>query len=213
MAAEPTERRRRVPVGPRMLLAMLAAFAALIVGLLLVRGDGEPGPGPLETNAVDSLIFPVYAGRAFTYSQTVVLNRGKQPATLIAARPVRVTPGLEVLKTIVAGSRRLRTGIAGDRVFPPTFDKLTDLRALRGYRLAPTSAPDGRRGVELVFALRATKPGRFEFRGIELDYKIDGKRYHEILPNAFAACAARARLGKVSDCREAEIVAPAAENS
>jgi hypothetical protein len=134
------------------------------------------------------------------------MNRGSRPATLNAATPVGPSDGLAVEKTLVAGSRRLRMGMAGDRVFPPTFDRLTDLRPLPGYRLAPASSPDGRRGVELVFALQAAQPGRYEFRGIRLDYEIDGKRFREVLPNALAACAAR-NLGAVKDCREAKAVA------
>jgi len=209
MTTETADRRRRAPPGVRWLLAALvAAAAAAVAAALLLGGDGEPGPGPLETYASDSLTFPVYAGRTFTYAQTVVINGGSNPATLIAATPLRPSDGLAVEKTLVAGSRRLRMGMAGDRVFPPTFDRLTDLRPLHGYRLTPASTADGRRGVELVFALRAAEPGRYEFRGIQLDYEIDGKRYREVLPNALAACAARARLGAVKDCRQADAVDP-----
>ena len=182
------------------------AGAAAVAAVVLLGGDDEPGPGPLETYAPDSLTFPVYAGRTFTYAQTVVMNGGSKPATLIAATPYQLSDGLAVEKTLVAGSHRLRMGMAGDRVFPPTFDRLTDVRPLHGYRLEPASTPDGRRGVELVFALRAAEPGRYEFRGTQLDYEIDGKRYREVLPNALAACAARS-LGAVKDCREAKAVA------
>jgi hypothetical protein len=210
MSTETQDRRRRAPPGGRRLLAALAVAAAVVVvvvTVLLLRDD-EPGPGPLETYASDSLTFPVYAGRTFTYAQTVVINSGEKPATLIAATPFELSDGLAVENTLVAGSRRLRMGMAGDRVFPPTFDKLTDLRPLNGYQLAPASTTDGRRGVELVFALRAAEPGRYEFRGIQLEYEIDGKRYREVLPNALAACAARSRLGAVKDCREAERADP-----
>jgi hypothetical protein len=208
MTTETADQSRRAPPrGRRLLAALLAAGAAVVAAVVLLGGDDEPGPGPLETYASDSLTLPVYAGRTFTYAQTVVMNRGSRPATLTAATPVRASAGLAVERTLVAGSRRLRMGIAGDRVFPPTFDRLTDLRALAGYRLAPAASPDGRRGVELVFALRAAQPGRYEFRGIRLDYEIDGKRYREVLPNALAACAAR-RLGAVRDCREAKALAP-----
>ena len=209
MTTEPAHERRRAPPRARRLLAaLLAVAAAAVAAALLLGGDGEPGPGPLETYASDSLTFPVYAGRTFTYAQTVVMNGGSKPATLIAATPLRPSDGLAVEKTLVAGSRRLRMGIAGDRVFPPTFDRLTDLRPLHGYRLAPASTAAGRRGVELVFALRAAEPGRYEFRGIQLDYEIDGKRYREVLPNALAACAAQTRLGAVKDCRQAAAVPP-----
>ncbi len=208
MTAEPRDRHRRAPPRARRLLAALVAVAAAAVAaVVLLGGEDEPGPGPLETYAADSLTMGVYAGGTFTYAQTVVMNRGSRPATLIAATPFARSDGLAVVKTLVAGSRRLRMGMAGDRVFPPTFDRLTDVRALHGYRLEPATTPDGRRGVELVFALRAAKPGRYEFRGIQLDYEIDGKRHRELLPNALAACAVRGRLGAVEDCREAKAVA------
>ena len=43
-------------------------------------------------------------------------------------------------------------------------------------------------GSELLFALRAARPGRYTARGVELEYTVGDHRYTQLVPTAMAVC-------------------------
>lgn len=49
--------------------------------------------------------------------------------------------------------------------------------------------PEGKGGVNIVVGLKATKPGIFGFRQIDLDYRIGSTSYTVRIDNGYAACA------------------------
>ena len=71
--------------------------------------------------------------------------------------------------------------------------RLLDLRPLAGFRLAPADRPEGKMGSELLFALRAARPGRYTARGVELEYSVGDHRYTQLVPTAIAICVGPAR--------------------
>jgi len=183
-------------IGPRgrsnrhVTLAALAlvVLAGGLVAYLLLRDDG-PSPGPLRAEEVSRLSGWARTNRDFMFGVPVVRNHGDEPAVLERATFVRPTPGLRIVRTLVAGPRRDANYIADSGVFPPTFSPLKDVHPLRGYRLPPRSSPSGERGAELVFVLRVRRSGRYAMSGVRLDYSIDGTEHRRTLPNTYAACA------------------------
>lgn len=174
-------------VGLAVLAAAILSGAALLT-YLLVR-DEEPSPGPLQAEETSSLSFWVHTGRDFMYGVPVVRNNGDEPAVLERATFEDPTPGLRIVRTLVAGPRREANYIAGDRQFPPSFSPLRDVHPLSGYRVPPRGQPGGERGAELVFVLRVPRPGRYDMSGVQLDYTVDGTEHRRTLPNSYAACA------------------------
>ena len=178
--------------------AVLALLAAALVAYLLAR-DGEPSPGPLRAEENSQLSGPARTNREFMYGVPVVRNEGDEPAVLESASFVDASPGLEIVRTLVAGPGRGANYIASSGRFPPRFSPLRDVHPLRGYRVPPQSEPAGERGAELVFVLRARRPGRYVTRGVRLDYSVGGDQHRRMLPNAFAACVASPGT-KPGDC-------------
>lgn len=181
---------RQAPPSRR--LALAAAVLLVGVGgvLLFILRDGGRSPGPVVVDEANRLSGSVPTGREFMYGIPVIYNDGDEPAVLERARFYRATPGLEIVKTLVAGPKRELNLVSSSRRWPAPKDfRPTDLRPLRGYRLAPRSEPTGEFGVELVLVMRVRRPGRYITRGVQLDYRVGGDRHRRILPNGYAACA------------------------
>jgi hypothetical protein len=126
--------------------------------------------------------------RDFMFGVPVVRNHGDEPAVLERATFIRPTPGLRIVRTLVAGPGREANYIGSSGLFPPTFSPLRDVHPLRGYRLPPHTKPAGERGAELVFVLGVRRPGRYAMRGVRLDYSVGATDHRRILPNSYAAC-------------------------
>jgi hypothetical protein len=172
--------------------AAVAACAIAIIAvavLVLVGDDGGRSPGPVVAEEANQLSSTVPTWREFMYGIPVVYNEGDEAAELERATFIQATPGLEIVQTLVAGPRREANLISGSRRFPPTFSRLRDTHPLSGYRLPPRTEPAGERGVELVFVLRAPRPGRYITRGVQLDYRVGDSEHRRVIPNAYAACA------------------------
>ena len=176
----------------RLLVAAVAALVvvgAAVAAWVLFTGGGDRPRGPLQAYRSDRLSLKVPSWRSFTFGNTVVGNPTSHPVVLERVRLADATPGLEIVTASVAGPRRRDVLIAADRIFPPRISVLTDVHALRDYVVAPASSAAGGRGVEIVLELRARKPGRYVFRGVEIDYRIGDDGYRTTMPNALAACA------------------------
>jgi hypothetical protein len=174
---------------PRTLAAIAAAVAVAAAALALavvLGGDDEPTPGPLGTDEVQSLGFSHEVGRDFTFGLPVAFNRGDEPAFLERISLIDPTPGLKVIATRVAGPDRRIFYFSADQFWPPR--EITDLHPVRGFEVAPQDEPDGDRGVELVFAARADRRGRYRTHGVRIDYRVGDTEHRATLRNVFRVC-------------------------
>ena len=98
----------------------------------------------------------------------------------------------------VAGARAARDSPrrcpprhAAHRVHVPLAGAGRLQRPARHARLhrPPHTSRKGRRGVELVFVLRADRPGAHQFSGARVDYRIGGRRYRTTLWEGARICA------------------------
>jgi hypothetical protein len=171
---------------------VVAVVAVVVVAAVVVRalvaGQDDRPRGPLQAYRSDRLSLKVPSWRSFTFANTVVGNPSARPVVLERVRLAGATPGLEIVTASVAGPRRHDLLIAADRIFPPRVSTLTDVHPLRKYVVAPASSTAGGRGAEIVLELRAQRPGRYVFRGVELEYRIGDDDYRTTMPNALAAC-------------------------
>lgn len=169
------------------MLGAAALLLALAAGVWLVLRDDDDAldPGPVSTPVRDRLGWPQPAGKAFGFGMPVVFNRGKDVAVLDRIRIVDPPRGLDVLDTGIGGPKRRVTNATSLR-WPAPRD-FRDLHPVRGYRLRP-GAPGG---AQLVFALRANRPGRYAFKAITLDYRIGDTRYRARISVGLAVCAHR----------------------
>jgi hypothetical protein len=162
----------------------LALVAAGVVLAIVLAGDDDGGP--VRSTDRNALSFSRRAGTTFTYGQPVVVNTGDEEAVLRRATLASPTPGLTTQAVRVGGPRRVFNLPDGD--WPPKDARRLDLHPLAGFRLAPQDRPEGKMGAELVFALRAGRPGRYAARGVELEYTVGDHRYTQLVPTAMAVC-------------------------
>jgi hypothetical protein len=166
--------------------ALVAAAAAVVLAVVLVGGDEEPSAGPLGSDEVQGLGAPQEAGRTFTFGLPVAYNEGDEPAVLDRISLLDPTPGLEVVGTRVAGADRRLLYQSGDPDWPSR--RITDQHPVNGFEVAPQDTPEGRRGVELVFGLRADRPGRYRTRGVQIDYRVGDTRHRSTMLVALQLC-------------------------
>src|SRR4051812_45721856 len=88
------------------LLSALVAAAVVVAGVAVFRGDDQPSPRPLGSEETQGLGFAQEVARDFTFGLPVATNRGDETAVLERLSLVRATPGLKLVGTRVAGSRR-----------------------------------------------------------------------------------------------------------
>lgn len=174
----------------RLTLAAGAAAAILLAAVaawaLFVR-DQHPSPGPLESPEVTSIGFRQHPGEPFGYGLGLVYNHGGRPAVLNRIRLIEAAPELEALATRVGGPDRELLGLAWSPAWPT--DEYTDVRLVEGFTLAPKSQPQGERGAELIFGLRAPqRPGRYEAKAIAVEYTVDGTEHVFYLRAGFRVC-------------------------
>jgi hypothetical protein len=181
-------------------VGLVVAVIVAAGALWLTRGGSEPGPGPLYNANNDDYAFPVPAGRPVMYGVPVVRNKGKVPATLVAAEPARATPGLRVIDVLAAGAGRGGEFFAGDRRFPPRPGELRGLRPLAGAVVPPDSTRAGSEGVELVFGLQMDDPGRYVIDGIRVRYRVGDEQHEEVFAFRLAACAGTGADATEGDC-------------
>lgn len=168
------------------LLGVLLVAAGVALALVLTRGDDG---GPVLSTDRNALSFPKRADTTFTYGQPIVINTAGQEAVLRRAALASPTPGLTTQSVHVGGPRRTIGTVPDDDRWPPAMARALDVRPLAGFRLAPHDQPAGEKGVALLFALRATRPGRYTARGVELEYTVGDHSYTQLVPTAMAVCA------------------------
>jgi hypothetical protein len=170
------------------------------------KGIREPSPGPLANDTAESIGIGRHPGSLWTYGNPVAWNTGETPAVLTRVWLVDPTPGLRVVDTRVAGPARKVQSVASDPKWPA--GELTDLHPVEGFQVAPRSQPDGDRGVEFVFALRADRPGRFTARAVGIDYTVDGDEHRLYLSYGLGVCVTAASQPLDRNCRAPEPLRP-----
>jgi hypothetical protein len=183
----------------------LLAVLAIAVGLWWIAIRDAP-PGPLANDISESIGIKRQPDEVWTYGLPLAYNTGEKPAVLTRIWLVDPTPGLRVLTTRVAGPDRKRLYVASDPKWPS--DGITDLRPVDGFQVAPRSTPDGDRGVELVFAVRADKPGRFVARAVGVDYTVDGDQHRLYLSYGLGVCVTPASQPKPRGCPPPKTLSP-----
>jgi hypothetical protein len=167
-------------------LAVLAAVIAAVTAFS-TRSNGEPSPGPLESPEGSSIGIKRPVGRVFGYGLPIVLNTGDETAVLDRVAPVGAPPSLELVDTRIGGPDRELHLMAASLRWPS--EDFTDLHPTRGFRLEPADQAAGRRGAEIVFALRATEPGRLVFKAVQVDYHVGDTAHRVVLDSGLAVCA------------------------
>lgn len=180
--AAPPDRRRRLP--RRWAAAAVVVLAAAAVAVALAVRGSEPKTGPVGNDDVFSASGSVQFGRPAATGAPTAFNHGDKTAVLERIELVDAPPGIDVVRTRVAGPRRGATPAVTawpDRDF-------RDLRPVNGYRLAPAATQAGRYGVALVFVMNIKTPGRHAVPAVDVTYRIGDTRYRSRIRNAFAVC-------------------------
>ncbi len=127
-----------------------------------------------------------------------MFNSGSVPVVLTRIRLVDPTPGLEVVGTAVGGPDRELLTL--DRAPDWPSKAFTDQHAVAGFVVAPSSLPDGERGVELLFGLRAARPGSYQARAIAVEYAVGEEEHVAYVRRGVNVCVSSEDSEPVSDC-------------
>jgi hypothetical protein len=173
-------------------LALSVAVAAVaLAGWLGYREFGPPTPGPLASDIAESLGIQRRVGETFTYGLPVVINSGDEPAVLSRIEPVDPTPGLRVLHTRIGGSKRKYFFFSSGRWPDPS--RFTDLHPVAGFVVQPKDVRGWERGAELIFVMRADKPGRYAFNAVAVEYRVGSREHRAVLEIGLGVCVTNGR--------------------
>jgi hypothetical protein len=170
------------------------------------KGGRDPSPGPLANDISESIGLGRHPGTVWTYGHPIAYNTGDKVAVITRIWLVNPTPGLSVLTTRVAGPKRKLLFVASDPKWPA--EDLTDLHPVEGFQVAPRSRPNGDRGAEFVFSLRADRPGRYTARAVGIDYTVDGDEHRVYLSYGLGVCVTAAAKPLDRNCRPPETLRP-----
>jgi hypothetical protein len=133
---------------------------------------------------------PIVAGAIAPAADYQFVNYGKETAILEAARPLGLPAGLDLLHTYALGKKRPRQAGGGMYLWPDdsTYPRKL-LRPVRGFRATPERPSDHVEGTNIVFLVRARRPGNYRFDFVELTYRVGTKRYQRIIANTWVGCA------------------------
>jgi hypothetical protein len=177
------------------------ALAVVVVALLAwlgYRSFGPPTPGPLARDVGESLGIKRRIGETFTYGLPVVINSGDEPAVIERIEPVDPTPGLQLLHTRIAGSKRKYFFFASGRWPDPS--RFTDLHPVSGFVVHPDTVKGWERGAELIFVMRADEPGRYVFKAVAVEYRVGGREHRAVLDIGLGVCVRKQRKPRRKWC-------------
>jgi hypothetical protein len=165
----------------------LGLIVVVLVAWLGYRSVRPPTPGPLANDDIaESLGLERRTGQRFTFGMPVVINSGDDPAVLERIEPVDPTPGLRLLRTRVAGAKRKHFYFASGTWPDPT--KWADVHPVSGFVVQPETDEGWERGAELLFIMRADRPGRYEFDSVAVEYRVGGNEHRAELEIGLAVC-------------------------
>jgi hypothetical protein len=180
-AAVGRSRRRLAAAAGAGALVLLAAAAAWWLW------PRDPSPGPLRTRSTDNVAFGVHAGVPFGWGTAVVWNTGDQPAVLDRVSLLDAGSGLHLVRPLIGGAdRKFLFFVQAYRW--PNPKAFTDLHPVRGMAVPPQATQAGERGVELVFVLRADRPGRYTASRIAIDYHVGATKQRAVVESGLTVC-------------------------
>jgi hypothetical protein len=185
-----------------LVLALLAVAGAVLVVLHgpAIRTGGPVSPG---VDAIHGQ--PIEVGVDYSIGYLLV-NEGKRPAVLERVRVLGVTGPIEVLGVLAAPHPGTRGSLLSLFGFPPEEYPARPLPEEHVVPVATTFGESGTpdQGLQLEVGLRATGAGVGRVRGIEVIYKVGGRRYRIVNPGGGVLCAPASvyveRRGKDDDC-------------
>jgi hypothetical protein len=193
---------RRMPFGPRHwskkhILVLLLLVGTAMAGFMLEavrssrRIEHSAAHGPVTAGGGRTMTsMKVEVGQTFTFGGIVLFNSARQEAMLegISVDPA-IGPELTTVEIKAAGKDR-KTGYVGtDSQFPPSLLPAQSLRPFVGTVVPGRRDDPEDAGVEVVFGLKVTQPGKYGFRHVVVDYRVGGKRHRVRLDDGFVACA------------------------
>jgi hypothetical protein len=170
---------------------VIAAVVAAALGWVAYLSLRPPTPGPLASDVAESLGIQRRIGETFTFGLPVVINSGDKPAVLSRIEPVDPTPGLRLLHTRIGGFKRKYFFFASGRWPDPS--RFTDLHPVAGFVVHPKDARGWGRGAELIFVMRADKPGRYAFKEVAVEYRVGGREHRAVLEIGLGVCVTKGR--------------------
>jgi hypothetical protein len=132
------------------------------------------------------------AGKTGTYGVETLANHGREEVVLDRIVFLDRTPGLEIVGPLAMhvrttpGVPALATGLI--RQYPPPHEGAT-LHRIAGFRIAPHRS--WRDDVELLIGFRGHRGGVLSYRGFEVHYHVDDKRYEATFPDPLTVCVPR----------------------
>lgn len=175
-------------------LFALVALALLALVALFVYRLGAPGGvergGPVNEPGWLGTSVPITVGETVAAAPYQFFNNGKETAILESARPLGLPPELELLRTYAIGKDRPHQHGGGMYEWPDesTYPKAL-LRPVAGFKATPERGSETIGGTNIVFLLRATKPGDWSFDFVELRYRVGDQEYRRIVTNTWTGCA------------------------
>jgi hypothetical protein len=166
-------------------------FLPMLALLCAACGGSAPPPPPLASGAITSESIGVATGKAATWADVVLVNRGKEPLEFESVEPVAVDPGLRVLgvRIRVLGPNGDAAGDPNPAVsgsgFPPTGQPGTPVA---GTHLDPVAGDDLRPQAEVLVGLAADAPGHYVLRGLRIRYRVGSASEVGTVSHAVALC-------------------------
>ena len=163
------------------------SLACLAAGCSTGREASSSGPLSLGTTP-SGVSYSADAGSVLTFGANIAVNTGDDPITLRSVDLVAGNAGgvdVESVKVIPLPGLGV-TPIAITKGFPTPFLPNSQLRDVNGHIVSGNAGEDA---VELVFVLRVTKPGRWNFTGVHVDYEVNGQQKTLEYPNFLVLCA------------------------
>ena len=163
-----------------------ASLACLVAGCSVSREATSSGPLSLG-NAPSGVSYSADPGSVLTFAANIATNTGDDPITLHSADLVEGDAGgvdVESVKVVALPGVGV-TPIAITKGFPTPYLPVNQLRDVKGHIVSGGAGADA---VELVFVLRVTKPGRWNFTGVNVRYEVNGQQKTLEYPNFLVLC-------------------------
>jgi hypothetical protein len=196
--------------------ATLLLIAGAVIAIAMATGSSSAGSGPLAMPELgpNSLGVPISLNKPYSFGQVTALNHGDKPVVLDRVELVRADKGITVLGAFVVpfpknckgkgvpaphhclfytwtdSSGRRHTSRRTAIGFMPGYHVPHDGRLLRGTTVEPQAQG------QVVIGLELTKPGRYRFHAVALDYHRGDKRYRDTFPSSGQICAPLKRYVK-----------------
>ncbi len=150
----------------------------VIVGSLLLLHRGGADSGTMTT-------IPISLEETAVWGHVVATNKGKEDITLTSAEMLPATGAGEgqAVSVFAAGTDRGVFSVGADRVLPKQH-----LTPIPGTVVPATQAGKDR-GVDIIFQVRAEKPGRVVYDRVRVTYRSGARSFEEVTSQGLTVCA------------------------